>query len=439
MSQNILLVDDDAGILQIVTSFLEKNGYHVYTAPHLQEARRVMEDESVDAIILDYNLPDGKGIDWLPALRSKFPSLAIIMITGEGDIPLAVTAMQSGADHFICKPVNLKELKIFLEKSLEVRALRRESIHARRLKKTAPMYWGDSEKMKQVKKFANTAAGSATPVLLLGETGTGKGMLAHWIHEQSDRKGETFVEINCNSLRGELLASELFGHKKGAFTSAIEDKQGLVEIAHNGTLFLDEIGDMELEIQAQLLKIIEEKQYRRLGDTKVIRSDFRLICATNQDLHQAITRGRFRQDLYYRINVFPILLPCLNERKSDITGLVEYFLHDMGASGISLSSKVKEMLTRYHWPGNIRELRNVLERALLFCDGDELDSEHFTWLASPDQPVTVDTDTMTLEAAEALHIQKVLLLSGNDTQKAADILGISRASLYRKMNKYKLK
>ncbi|MBN1780579.1 sigma-54-dependent Fis family transcriptional regulator [bacterium] len=438
MKQTILVVDDEPSILFSISNYLNHKGYLTFTAPTIGEAQKTVMSDTVDAVILDMHLPDGNGIDWIPFLRSRFPALAIIVITGEGDVPLAVKAMQNGADHFTTKPVKLNDLTIFLNKSLEIRSLRRTAISSRRLKKIVQPYWGEGQDMQKVRKLVNIACGSEVPVLLMGETGTGKGVLANWIHEQSQRKQDSFVEINCTSLRGELLVSELFGHRKGAFTSAIEDKPGLIEVAGGGTLFLDEIGDMDLEIQTQFLKVLEEKQFRHLGDTKTIKSDFRLICATNRDLALEVKQGSFRQDLFYRIHVFPIQLPPLRNRKEDITLIASEVLSQMGYQDVVLSKEVTRTFQSYTWPGNIRELRNVLERAVLLTEDNELLPEHLFGLSTAVPESADNQNSLNLADMESGHIQKVLLLTGRDTQKAAGLLGISRASLYRKMNKYKL-
>jgi len=439
MRPTILVVDDDPAILFSISGFFKKTNYKVHTAPNLKEGREIIKKDFIDAIVLDMQLPDGNGIQWIPLLRKKYPALAIIMITGAGDIPLAVEAMQKGADHFLTKPLNLTELEIFLKKSLELSNLRKNTINEKRLKKNISPFWGETDVMRHVRKLANIAAGSDSPVLLMGETGTGKGVLAHWIHEHSQQSQSSFVEINCTSLKGELLASELFGHKKGAFTSAVEDKQGLIEVAHGGTLFLDEIGDLDLEIQTQLLKVIEEKQFRRLGDIETRKSNFRLLCATNRDLVQEVEEKHFRQDLFYRINVFPIEIPPLRERQKDIESLVSYFLSQLGSNNKKISQSLKKILDKYNWPGNIREMRNVLERAHLLSNGEELKYEHFPGLDLFLSHNIKPTDIYNLEYMEARHISEILNQCGQDTQNAARMLGISRASLYRKIQKYQLK
>ena len=435
----VLIVDDDPAILFSISGYLSNMKFRTETAPNLKEAKKLMADNMADAIILDMQLPDGNGIVWIPELRKRFPSLAIIMITGAGDIPMAVEAMQKGADNFLTKPVDLNELEVFLDKSLELNSLRRNSLNEKRLQKTVSPFWGETGSMNHVKKLVNIAAGSDSPILLLGETGTGKGVLAQWIHNQSRQSKAAFVEINCTCLKGELLSSELFGHRKGAFTSAIDDKQGLVEVAHGGTLFLDEIGDLDMETQTQLLKVIEEKRFRRLGDVEVRKSDFRLLCATNRDLVKDVEDKKFRQDLFYRINVFPVEIPPVRDRKEDIEPLIMYLLKQHGRDTKSLSPSLKRLLGKYSWPGNIREMRNVLERAILLAGDTDLAPEHFPGIHSNGFKTPEFSVVSRLEHVEADHIRKIMGECSDDTERAANVLGISRASLYRKIQKYQLK
>jgi DNA-binding NtrC family response regulator len=435
----VYIVDDDPAILFSISGYLSNLKFRTETAPNLREAKKLMAAGTADAVILDMQLPDGNGIEWIPELRKRFPSLAIIMITGAGDIPLAVKAMQKGADTFLTKPIDLNELEVFLDKSLELNSLRRSSLNEKRLQKTIAPFWGETGTMSHVKKLVNIAAGSDSPILLLGETGTGKGVLAHWIHDHSRQNNAAFVEINCTSLKGELLSSELFGHRKGAFTSAVDDKQGLIEVAHRGTLFLDEIGDLDMEIQTQLLKVIEEKQFRRLGDVEIRKSDFRLLCATNRDLVRDVEDKKFRQDLFYRINVFPIEIPPVRERREDIEPLILHLLKQHGREMKSLGPALKRLIGKYSWPGNIREMRNILERAVLLAGDQDLAPEHFPGLRSNGFKEPEGFSAAQLESVEANHIRKILGECSEDTEHAARVLGISRASLYRKIQKYQLK
>ena len=437
MKKSILIIDDDPATRLGFSRYLAKDGYDVAEASCLSEAKEAVVSRRFDAVILDQKLPDGEGIDWVPDLRLAYPDIAIVMVTGAGAIPVAVEAMRRGADNFLTKPVNMADLAVFLRKSLELGLLRRRDLTRQRLTKKDRPFFGDSDAMKKVLEFASVAGESDSAVLLLGETGSGKGVLARWIHERSSRASGAFVEINCSVLRGELLASELFGHVKGAFTSAVQDHVGLIEVADGGTLFLDEIGDMDLAVQAQLLKVIEEKHYRRLGDVKKRTSDFRLLCATNKDLLSEAREGRFRQDLYFRIHIFPISLPPLRERPEDLPGLVRYFLAGLHASSPELTPTVMSLLQAYPWPGNVRELKNVLERAVLLARGGQLRQEHFPGLSEAGgrahhAPAYEKTDLRRLEVD---YIKSTIERAGGDMTKAAEELAISRATLYRKLKK----
>ncbi|MFH1070927.1 MAG: sigma-54 dependent transcriptional regulator, partial [Candidatus Glassbacteria bacterium] len=386
-------------------------------------------------VLLDLMLPDGKSIEWISAVREKFPATAIVVISGHGDVPAAVEAIKRGADNFLTKPVSLEDLKIILDKSLEVSTLRRKQITTQRLDKRIEPFFGAGEVMRKVRELASLAAENDSTVLICGETGSGKGVLGRWIHDNSGNSSAAFVEINCSGLKGELFASELFGHARGAFTSATQDKPGLIEVADGGTLFLDEISDIPAAVQAEFLKVIEEKNYRRLGEVHLRRSEFRLICSTNQDLLQRTRDGAFRQDLYFRINVFPIRLPPLRERMEDLPSLVRHLLVSLGAPEAELSGMVMDLLNSYSWPGNIRELRNVLERALLLARGSQLMPEHFSGLQSVEAAAYATDRVLDLEDLEKLHIRSVLDRFGGDTKKTAKALNISLATLYRKLKK----
>ncbi len=436
MKPKILVIDDEEGIRFGLSKYLSKAGYYICEASLFSEAKETIHSERFDAILLDLYLPDGNGLDLIPEIRENSPETAIVVITGYGDIPLAVEAMRRGADNFLTKPVNMSDLEIFLKKSLELGSLRREHFASRRLSKEPKHFFGESEAMKEVIKLASIATKNDSNVLILGETGAGKGMLAKWIHSSGLRRTSPFVEVNCSNLRGELLASELFGHIRGAFTSAIQDKKGLIELADGGTLFLDEISDMDITVQAQFLKVIEEKSYRRLGEVKLRKSDFRLICATNRDILEEVRVEKFRKDLYFRINVLTIMIPPLRERPEDIPGLVRHILNDMGAPDIEISDEIIRLMQTYSWPGNIRELRNVLESALLLSDGKRLSLDHFSCInltyKRPEHLLKSDK----LHNIEESHIRTVIKCFNGDTRRAAEALGISRATLYRKLKKF---
>jgi DNA-binding NtrC family response regulator len=436
MKSNLLLVDDDESIQFGFSRFFSKHGYGIDSVSSLAEARQAVRKCQYDAVLLDLMLPDGKGVSWIPEFREKFPSTAIVVISGHSDVPSAVQAVKEGADNFLTKPVSLKDLKVVLEKSLEVSSLRRRHVNSQRLSQKIQPYFGDSKAMAKVLEMASLAAENDSTVLISGETGAGKGVLGHWIHDNSTRSQSAYVEINCSGLKGDLFASELFGHAKGAFTSATQDKPGLIEVADGGTLFLDEISDMPLSVQAEFLNVIEERNYRRLGEVSVRRSEFRLICSTNRDLLDKTVDGSFRQDLFYRINVFPIAIPPLRERMEDLAGLVSYLLAAIGDGKAEVSGEVMDLLNSYTWPGNVRELKNVLERAVLLSRGEKLQARHFTGLRDIQPVAQSGTErVLNLEEMEGMHINSVMERFAGDARQAADALGISLATLYRKLKK----
>jgi DNA-binding NtrC family response regulator len=427
----LLMVDDEPDVRLGFTLYLAKAGFTVLEASSLAEARQLIVSNPVEGVLLDLNLPDGNGLDWIAEVREGQPGTAIVVITGKGDIPIAVEAMRRGADHFLSKPVNMGELEIVLQKGLEVGGLRRSSQAQRRLSKKAQPLFGGSAAMRSLLDLATLAAENDSPVLLQGETGVGKGVLARWIHEHSPREAMPFVELSCAGLRGELIASELFGHARGAFTSAVADRQGLLDIADGGTLFLDEIGELDPGVQSQFLTVLEEKRYRRLGDVRERRSAFRLVCASNRDLAADVETGRFRADLRYRINVFPIAIPPLRGRPEDIPGLAANVLESLGSPQVGVSPEAMALLRGYPWPGNVRELKNALERALLLSRRETLEPEHFSWLRAAPLPDFGGGGAR----ADLDRIQAALREHGGNVEQAASALGMSRATLYRRLQK----
>lgn len=435
----VLLVEDDETTLLGYSKYLSVKGYFIKTANSLANARQLLAAENFDAVLLDLKLPDGCSLHLIKEICLSSERTAIIVISGMSDISTAVEAMQYGAFNFLTKPVEMETLELSLQNSLQVEELkRREQIHKRLLPESPRAYFGTSPQIEKTVEYARLAAMNESVVLLLGETGTGKGVLARWIHEHSSRRNGNYVELNCSSLRGEILRSELYGHAKGAFTSAIKDRDGLVEIADGGTLFLDEIGDMDAEVQAELLKTIEERTFRRIGENKTRSSNFRLICATNRDLKQAAIKGEFRSDLYYRICVFPIELPALRDRRKDIPGLLTHILSGFGYDKFPLDNSIVELLSRYYWPGNIRELRNMVERALLLSQNKPISVEHFPGLQNIADSAFVQEqpDQWNLEQLEKKHILRALK-HFSDKNEASKALGISLSSLYRKLENYK--
>lgn len=431
MIKKILLIDDDEGIQFSFSAFLKKKGYSVELADSIKQAKMNLNSFSYDIVIIDYKLPDGDGIDFLEYIKEEQSDASILVITGNGNISLAVKAMSMGADNFLTKPVNMQELNTYLQKSDELITLRKNLRLADRIKNNKEPFWGSSRYIKNLKKLVDSAAEIDSNILLQGESGTGKEITAKWIHQQSERANAPFVEVNCAVLNGDLLASELFGHAKGAFTNAMNEKEGLIEVASEGTLFLDEISSMDKEVQAMLLKVIEEKKFRRLGETKVRESNFRLICASNKDLNKEIQNGNFRSDLFYRINVYPIELPPLREFKKDIEMLIEHLLSKMNYKTKDIDDDAIQLLKEYDWPGNIRELKNVLERALIISEKETLMKEDFPGIYKNIN--NGNFELKSLKEIEKEYCIKVLQRYENDVNEAAKALGLSRATFYRKI------
>jgi len=435
----LLLVDDDADMRNVLALYLRRAGFTVLDAATLADARRLQQKQAPDLTIVDYQLPDGTAFDLLTASRERDAGEAVIVLTGLGTIDLAVRAIKLGAEHFLTKPVDLESLEVLVRRTLDLQRERRQrAVAAVATSETPDPFLGTSAAIKNLAELATAALESDVPVLILGETGSGKGVLARWLHEHGARKKEPFVDLNCAGLSRELAESELFGHQRGAFTGAVNNKPGLIEVAHKGTLFLDELGDLELAVQPKLLTALEQGQFRRLGETTTRVTDVRLIAATSRNLASMVKEGRFREDLLFRINTLTFEIPPLRRRPGDVKPLAEAVLRDLcrrrGRAAPELSEDVVDTLTRYSWPGNVRELRNVLERALLFCKSDLLDRTalRFDRSLEPD----ADAEPQTLDDAERRHIVNVLKQTGGKVEDAAKVLALSRSSLYAKLKKY---
>jgi two-component system NtrC family response regulator len=431
--KHLLIVDDDKAVCSALKVHLESEGYKAYEAYSLEEAREVLSANTIHAVLLDQNLPDGNGIDFIAELKEEWPQISIIVITGYGDIPIAVEAMRRGADYFATKPVYMKDLKVILEKCLEIRSLRKIADLGSRRRRDE-LFMGDYIRTHCMRE-AEIAAKSDSPVLIQGETGTGKSLLATWINRASGRVRAPFVHINCAVLKGDLLVSELFGHARGAFTGALHRKAGLLEIADGGTLFMDEIGDLTPEVQSQLLHVLDTKTFRRLGETQDHYSDFRLICATNRNLRAEVAQGEFRQDLFYRISVLNVSLPALRDYLDEIPQLCRHLLTLLQCPHIEISEKAMAALSSYSWPGNVRELRNVIERALLLCDGGTIQPSHLpfgTEFSAEIPPISVEKQIRQMEVD---HIRDVISRCEGNMTRAARLLGISRATLYRRLTR----
>jgi len=380
MAYNVLIVEDELHARQYIAAFLRQQGYEVTEAATYAEAIQALQRGQGDIVLLDIQLPDAHGLTLLDEIADWPNRPPVIVITGVGSIEIAVEAMRGGAYDFLQKPVKFRRLLHSLKRLEEIVAMRRE-LALWRQQQATNFVAGDSPAMRALLAQAQRAAEVSATVLITGETGTGKEVLARYIHESGPRADKPFVPINCAAVPDTMLESELFGYEAGAFTGAAKRKPGLMEVADGGVLFLDEIASLPLDMQAKLLRALEERVIRRMGGTKWIPVDVQVLAASNRDLQEMIAAGKFREDLYYRLKVLELHLPPLRERREDIPALVGFFVRQlaprMGKQVRDVSPRVLQALEAYDWPGNIRELRNAIERALLFCDGDTLELEHF--------------------------------------------------------------
>lgn len=430
----ILIVDDVEDLRFSLAQTVKKLGYSVVTAANGSEAIEALRSRIVDLIFLDIGLPDTDGIALIPRLKEIGPDVDIVILTGNNDAKTAVQSLHEGAVDYIVKPFDLIEFKTILHRIMQSRLMSKQAmLHEHG---GAESIIGNSEGMRHLKSGIEMAANVDSPVLITGETGSGKELVARAIHQCRKQKKGVFVKIDCATLSANLIESELFGHVKGAFTDAFSDKKGLVEIAAHGTLFLDEIGTLPISLQPKLLRLIEEATFRRVGGVKDIQATVRIIAATNADLKQEITTGSFREDLYYRLNVVPLDLPPLRARGEDILLLADFFLHqfclDQKKNIKGIAPSAREAMLNYGWPGNIRELRNLIEREVIFCKSDWLTP---SGIDTPDNQMNQSEDEplVTLKQHQKKYIQKVLNLTGNNKSEAARILNISRTTLREKL------
>jgi DNA-binding NtrC family response regulator len=442
LSKNrILIIDADPVIRSGISSFLLAHGHLVAEAPTLRDAQQQVLTFRPDAAVLDCSLPNGDAHELLQRLRSMDVGLPVIALVGQGSTEIAVRAIQDGAEQFLIKPVELSLLHAVLQRVL---GRRRSHLHPLASISTIKHesidpFLGTSAVIRRIKELAGRVACSESPILLQGETGSGKGVLANWIHCNGPRADEPFLDLNCAGLSRELLESELFGHEKGAFTSALNAKQGLLEVANHGTVFLDEVGDIDLQIQPKLLKVLENRVFRRLGDVRDRAVDVRLISATHRELLELVRQQKFRSDLYFRVNIVPLRVPPLRERVEDIPLLARYFLtrlaHDVGRGEMTLEKSAMDALQEYSWPGNIRELRNVLERAVLLTERNHL-TVHQLQLQGASLTTQTPVSSGTLKQMERAYIHLVLQEEGGSVERAARRLGIARSSLYNKLKRF---
>ncbi|HEX9860885.1 MAG TPA: sigma-54 dependent transcriptional regulator [Nitrospirota bacterium] len=453
-SPRILVVDDEHLIRWTLEQHLNNEGCEVYTAEDGEKALEMVKDLVPDLVLLDNQLPGATGIEVLGRIKEFDRNIVVIMITAHGMLETAVKAMKLGAYDYISKPFNLDELTITVKKSLETVSLRKEVKLLREQQKDAfksDTIIGKSRAIQSILSMIEKVAQSdASTVLIQGESGTGKELVARAIHNRSARVDKPFMAINCAALPETLLESELLGHEKGAFTDAKSLKKGLFELADGGTLFMDEVGDMAYSMQAKLLRILEDKTFKRVGGVKDITVDVRVISATNQDLKDLMSDGGFRKDLYYRLQVVPIYLPPLRERKEDILPLTKHFIdifnEDFHKNVKEISEKAREFLVRYEWPGNVRELKNVVERAMILESEDILLLEHLPIeLVSGNLPsfpsymgLTIPKDGLSLDKVEEDLVKQALAIADGNQSRAADLLGMQRDAFRRRLKKFGL-
>ncbi len=450
MPTNILVIDDEDSMCNFMDIMLTKEGYKVETVISGRDAISLLKNRNYDLVIADLHMPKMTGIEVLKEVKKFKKDQDFIVMTAYASVDTAIEAMKQGAVDYITKPFKVDEIKIAIEKSLSHKTLVKEN---KTLKKqlqgdnSFDNFIGTSQKVVNLKKLALRVAASDSTVLIFGESGTGKDLIAKAIHHHSPRSNGRFVTINCAALPENLLESELFGHKKGSFTGAVKDKDGLFKVADEGTFFLDEIGNTSLAIQVKLLRVLEDKKITPVGGTEEIDVDVRLIAATNANLENDVKEGRFRADLFYRLNVIPISIPPLRDRREDIDLLVNYFIRKfcekLNCNIKTIEPEAKDLLINYNWSGNVRELENTIERAVLLCQEDILDINDFPErLNKPVQTGVVNDsqpDNPTLESIEKAYIHFVMSNTGGKKSEAAKILGIDPSTLYRKIDRYELK
>lgn len=456
MASTVLIVDDESSILFSLSEAMADAGYKSITCVTGEEALREVKESLPNVVLLDMKLPDIDGLKVLKKIKTIDPNLPVIMMSAYVDISTAVKAIKMGAHTFVEKPLNIEKIKMDIKNTIENYDVKKEleqfqEVERFRQKVNNPLeqIMGDSPVIKKLKStILKIVESKATTVLIQGESGTGKELVARAIHYASNRRLKPFIDINCTSIPDELLESELFGHEKGAFTDAKKEKKGLFELSNGGTLFLDEIGDMKTAMQAKLLRVLQEKNFTRVGGTKKIYVDVRIVAATNKDLEKAITNGQFREDLYYRLNVVRVECPPLRDRGKDILLLAKFFINqfnlDFNKSVTKIDPLAENLLVSYNWKGNVRELKNVLERAILLESEDILMPEDLSInsvierLPSPVNQLVAVNEDLTLEEMEKWLIEKTLQRLLWNKNLVAKKLGINRTTLYTKIKKYNL-
>jgi len=443
----LLVIDDEERLRKLLARILQLEDFDVLEASTAKDGLRRLEHEVVDVVISDVKLPDGNGIDLTKTIKASYPAIEIIVLTAYGTINDGVSAIKNGAFDYITKGDDNEKIIPLVNKAMDKAVLQRRVLELEN--KLSSKFGfdriiGTSPAITAAIKLAQRVAATDTTVLILGETGTGKEVFAEAIHQASPRNAKPFVAINCSAFSKELLESELFGHKAGAFTGAVKDKKGLFEEANGGTIFLDEIGELDHDLQAKLLRVLESQQFIKIGDTKTTKVSVRILAATNRNLQDEVAQDHFRSDLFYRLSVFQVTLPALRERKKDIGLLAKMFVHHfatkVNAHITGFTPDFLEKLEAYDWPGNVRELKNIIERAVILCDSNELDASLLPYEFDAALPARTsgNLSAFDLASVEKLHIQRVLNHTAGNRAEAARLLNIGIATLYRKLKEYGL-
>ncbi|HVP36868.1 MAG TPA: sigma-54 dependent transcriptional regulator [Terriglobales bacterium] len=449
---SILVIDDKESMRQMLAKTLESEGYEVDVARDGELGLDKAREKRFDLVLTDLKLPNMDGLSVLTSFKDLDPEISVIVMTAYGTIETAVQAIKQGAFDFLTKPFDVDHLNVLIQRALENRRLLAENVLLREELAQSLGFTeiiGKSEKMKEVTRLVKKVAPSDTTVLLLGESGTGKELFARAIHSLSPRKNGPYVAINCAAIPRELLENELFGSEKGAYTGAVVRKMGKFEIAEKGTIFLDEIGDLDIALQAKILRVLQEKRFERLGGTKTISVDVRVIAASNFDLKKAIEKKLFREDLYYRLSVFPISIPPLRERREDVPELADFFIRkycmEMKKEKKSPSADALSLMDKYHWPGNVRELENTVERAIILCEGKKIMPEHLAIRLPSTSEIRLregaglkEVGQFAQAEAEKAMILRVLAQTRGNKRKTADILKIDYTTLFEKIKKYNI-
>jgi two-component system NtrC family response regulator len=446
MTHKILIIDDEEKLRSLLARIVKSEGFEVIEAKDLKSGFKKLEQTDIDVVLCDVKLPDGNGVDFLQQIKASFPLTEVILLTAFGNIADGVQAMKNGAFDYIVKGDDNDKIIPLLYKAVEKVHLQKKVKQLEKRindKYSFDAIIGKSKGLEQTIDLAKKVAKTDSTVLLTGETGTGKEVFAQAIHENSTRVGKSFVALNCSTFSKEILESELFGHRQGAFTGALKDKKGFIEEANGGTLFLDEIGEMPIELQAKLLRVLETNEYIQLGDSSPRKSNFRLIAATNRDLKTESEEHRFRSDLYFRLNIFEIKIPPLRERVKDIAPLTQYyakqFAEKTNKKDLSIEDSFMQKMESYQWPGNVRELKNVIERSVILVNGDILTIDVLPYeMQHQTDNTNKIVSAFSMQSVEKLHIQKVFNYTKGNKAETARLLEIGIATLYRKLDEYNI-